>query len=225
MQSVTNTLILQYPTTVGITDDCALAYVIDLADLDPDPCPPIHLNGTVSELVNVFSLFGNDREVLFDGSSSSITITSGKQVASFALSNPKLIKEPYNAEPKRVLVYDKLPSCFDIPITKDDINKLKQAASVFTSATHILLSASEDKGIATLVDDNRYSRNKDYYMLNIEHAVTYKTAKVYVSCELFFALPLADYVFSTKVIESTGVFCLVASSKDIPSFKAVLTCE
>ena len=73
INGVTNSIILKYPQTVAVSESQDLLVLVDLSALDSDSFPEIGLKDSLSDFLNLFKLFPENREVQIEGNSINIT--------------------------------------------------------------------------------------------------------------------------------------------------------
>ena len=56
---ITNSIVLQYPVTYGVSEDHAISFKINVSEIDNDDFNDINLNDSLKDFISLFSLFND----------------------------------------------------------------------------------------------------------------------------------------------------------------------
>ena len=56
---ITNSIVLQYPVTYGVSEDHAISFKINVSEIDSDDFNDINLNDSLKDFISLFSLFND----------------------------------------------------------------------------------------------------------------------------------------------------------------------
>lgn len=80
VNAVTNSVILKYPQTVAVSESQDMMLLVDISALDGDSFPEIGLKDSLSDFLNLFKLFPEDRTVSVEGNT--IDVSAGTMTSS-----------------------------------------------------------------------------------------------------------------------------------------------
>lgn len=210
LSGISNTCILRYPTTI-INDECkSIIARIDLSSLE-DPFEPIGLNGKVSNLTSIISMFV-EPEITRVDNILCIRDSNNKIDTQFVTDSVDLLT---NTEFKSE-VFDRIISSMSVAtftLGKDDINRLKKAHSVYSDLSDVIISSDDGikLSLGALAKFNR-SENKFSITKDVEPNKKFECA---ISFEVLQRIPMVDYEVQVKFSERTNSYALVLSNDSL----------
>ena len=220
INKITNSVILNYPITTGKTESADIAYMFDLSKFDTDGFDnPIGFYN-LSNFLNVFNLFENDREVSIDGNVVSVkddnTSINYLTTATDVLSQFEFKKEQFDKN-------DMFPTVLEMELTSGDIAKLKNAHSVFSELDTALITANEEV-VLSLTQIGNFKMSSNSFKFVKDEAKSEKNFSIGITMDILSKIPQINYNLKVKyneqrnayrIVLSTDTFSLVFSGKNV----------
>lgn len=211
LSGISDTCVLRYPTTI-INDDCkSIIARLDLSEIESE-FEPIGLNGKISNLTSIISMF-SDPEISRTDNILSIRDAEKKIETQFVTDAVSLLA---NTEFKPE-VFDRIVNSLTVAeftLGKDDLARLKKAHGVYSDLDDVILESTEDGVKLSLGALAKYSRSENKFSLT-KAAECQKEFNCAVSFDLLQRIPQADYEVQVKFSERTNTYALVLTNADL----------
>lgn len=219
INGITNSIILKYPLTVGLSESQDMLFLIDISELDSDEFSEIPLKNSLNELLSLFKLFPEDKCVKIEGSS--ICVESNSLSSSFIMDNIALM-DAHNRDSKQFEVTEQVPSVASFELTADEIKSLKSASGVFKDLSEIIFKSQDGEIKISLGATNKFNAKSNTFSLT-KTAVTSKEFEIKIPVENFKMLPLSEYTFDVKYNSAKDSYRLFLKNNSLKCFKLIMT--
>lgn len=219
INGITNSIILKYPLTVGLSESQDMLFLIDISELDSDEFSEIPLKDSLNELLSLFKLFPEDKSVKIEGSS--ICVESNSLSSSFIMDNIALM-DAHNRDSKQFEVTEQVPSVASFELTADEIKSLKSASGVFKDLSEIIFKSQDGEIKISLGATNKFNAKSNTFSLT-KTAVTSKEFEIKIPVENFKMLPLSEYTFDVKYNSAKDSYRLFLKNNSLKCFKLIMT--
>lgn len=219
INGITNSIILKYPLTVGLSESQDMLFLIDISELDSDEFSEIPLKDSLNELLSLFKLFPEDKSVKIEGSS--ICVESNSLSSSFIMDNIALM-DAHNRDSKQFEVTEQVPSVASFELTADEIKSLKSASGVFKDLSEIIFKSQDGEIKISLGATNKFNAKSNTFSLT-KTGVTSKEFEIKIPVENFKMLPLSEYTFDVKYNSAKDSYRLFLKNNSLKCFKLIMT--
>lgn len=218
INGVTNSIILKYPQTVAVSESQDLLVLVDLSALDSDSFPEIGLKDSLSDFLNLFKLFPENREVQIEGNS--INITSGTLSSSYIMDNVALM-DAYNKTPEQFEKTEAVPSVATFDLGVEDIKNIKSATGVFKDLSEVLFTSQDGDMKVSLGATNKFNAKSNTFSVT-KQASTSKEFEIKIPVENFKILPVSDYTVEVKYNSTRDSYRIMLLNKSLDGFKIIM---
>lgn len=223
INKMSNTVILRYPQTVGISEQKDLVYSFNLDNIDQDGFDKELGIFNLSSFLNMFNLFGPDREITLNDKY--IEVKDKNTSIKYILQNINVISQ-YDAKPEQFNITESFPSVLEFELTQDMIKKIKTASSCFNELDTVLINGSDESYISLVTNDSRLSNStSNTVKFNLNKSAE-KNFEVAINVQTLSKLPTTDYCvkIKTKFNEKTQKhqYRILLESKTLKNFKIIL---
>lgn len=210
INTISNSIVLSYPITVGRTESADVAYMFDLSKLDTDGFDSELGIYNLSSFLNVFSLFNESRDVRIEDSV--ISVSDDRSSARYLISNPIILSQfSWNKDQ-----FDKMEACpivLDVDFGIDDIKRLKNAHSVFSELDMLEVECNENtKFSLTSSGEFKQSSNAFNFTKNTKSTKNFKGS---ISLETLFKIPVMNYRFVVRYNEPKNTYRVTLISDNL----------
>ena len=219
INGVTNSIILKYPQTVAVSESQDMMLLVDISALDDTPFPEIGLKDSLSDLLNLFKLFPENREVVIDGNT--IDITSGTIASSYIMDNIALM-DAYNKDPEQFTKTEAVPSVATFDLGTEDIKNLKSATGVFKDLSEVLFTSQDGDMKVSLGATNKFNAKSNTFSV-VKTANTSKEFEIKIPVDNFKMLPVSDYTVDVKYNSAKDSYRILMTSKSLDGFKVLMS--
>jgi hypothetical protein len=219
INGVTNSIILKYPQTVAVSETQDMMILLDLSSLDSDEFPDIGLKDSLGEFLNLFKLFGDDREVQIQGST--IDVTSGDISSSYIVDNIALM-DAYNKPPEQFAKTEEVPNVASFDLTVSDIKNLKSATGVFKELSEVIFKSQDGDMILSLGATNKFNAKSNTFSVS-KTAQTSKEFEIKIPVENFKMLPISDYLVEVKYNSQRDSYRLLLTNQSLEGCKILMS--
>lgn len=219
INGVTNSIILKYPQTVAVSESQDLLVLVDLSALDSDSFPEIGLKDSLSDFLNLFKLFPENREVQIEGNS--INITSGTLSSSYIMDNVALM-DAYNKTPEQFEKTEAVPSVATFDLGVEDIKNIKSATGVFKDLSEVLFKSQDGDIKVSLGATNKFNAKSNTFSVT-KSASTSKEFEIKIPVENFKMLPVSDYTVEVKYNSARDSYRILMKNKSLDGFKIIMS--
>ncbi len=210
MNSITNSVILKYPTTILNNSAGDVVVKLNLETLDSDPIPEIGIYN-LSEFISTFKLFPEYECSITDNI---ITISNENSSLQYLTTNTNVL-ENFNKKEDLFTNTEKVATVSEFTLTNDDVKTIKQAAGVFKDLTDIIVEAKDGDVIVKLGSANNFNAKSNSFSIKKVGINSAKEFTIKIPAENFNALPASDYVFEVKYNEAKDAYRLLLTSTEI----------
>lgn len=218
VNGITNSIILKYPHTVGLSESQDMLFMVDVSELDTDEFTDIPLKNSLNELLSLFKLFPETKSVQIEGNS--ICINSGSLSSSFIMDNIALM-DAHNRDSAQFEATEKVPSVATFDLTVDDIKNLKSASGVFKDLSEIIFKSQDGDMLISLGATNKFNAKSNTFSLT-KQCMTTKEFEIKIPVENFKMLPMSDYTFDVKFNSAKNSYRLFLTNKSLKCFKLIM---
>ena len=219
VNGITNSIILKYPETVGISEGKDVMVLINMEDLDSDKFDDMGLIN-LSDFLNNFKLFPEDREISFKDSV--MNIKSGKMNSTFITDNLVLMNS-YDKDPSQFTKTEEVPSVATFELTAEDIKSFKSATSVFKTLGEVIINSQDSDITLSLGNTNKFNQNSNRFNVTKSDVVTSKEFEIKIPVENFKMIPGSDYTVDVKYNEARDNYRIIMCNKVLKGFKIILS--
>src|SRR5574344_1059354 len=215
---ITNSIVLQYPITYGVSEDHAISFKINVSEIDNDDFNDINLNDSLKDFISLFSLFDDFKCKENNGI---FTITGEKNKADFILSDPVLMgtfKVPNGFFDK----IDTAPTVANFDLDAETLRTLRASFGVFRDSDCVSFN-SLDNSVSLKVETNsRFAATQsNSYSLSVDSKPS-KEFKIKISNSNISLLTLCNYKVKNKVLSKNDLYIGPVKTDDIPGFELAL---
>jgi hypothetical protein len=219
VNSITNSIILRYPTTVAVSESQDVMVSIDVSVLDGDQFPEIGLKDSLSDFLSLFKLFGEDREVSVENNT--VSVSSGNNSSCYITDNIALM-DAYDKDPEQFVKTEQAPSVASFDLAVDDIKNIKSATGVFKDLTEVLFTSIDGDMKVSLGATNKFNAKSNTYSVT-KGAQTSKEFEIKIPVENFKMLPVSDYTVDVKYNSARDSYRVMLSSNSLDGFKIIMS--
>ena len=219
INTITNSVILKYPTTVAVSESQDVMVSIDLSELDKSEFPNLGLKDSLSDFLSLFKLFPNDRRVEIDGSN--VNVSSGSNTSCYITDNIALM-DAYDKDPAQFEKTEMAPSVATFDLTDEDIKNIKSASSVFKDLSEVIFKSQDGDMRISLGATNKFNAKSNTYSI-LKSANTSKEFEVKIPVENFKSLPVSNYTMDVKYNSSRDSYRILMTNKSLDGFKIIMS--
>lgn len=219
VNAITNSILLTYPQTVAVSEAGDMQVLVDISKLDTDEFSEIGLRDSLSDLLSLFKLFGDERTV--EISNNTINVNDGDTSSSYITDNIVLM-DAYRKNPEQFDKTEAAPSVAEFTLTSDDIKKIKQASSVFKDLSDVVITSKDGDINIALGATNKFNA-KDHTYSVTKTANTTKEFKITIPVDNFKSIPGSNYDIQIKYNESRNSYRILMLNKSFEGFKVLLS--
>lgn len=210
INSITNSIALQYPITVGRTESADIAYMFDLSKLDTDGFDDSLGIYNLSSFLNVFSLFNDSREITL--TDNIISVSDENTTANYLLSDLDILS-PFAFKKEQFIKNDEFPTVLELKLTSNDLKKIKNASSVFDDLDTVMISCDENTTFSlTKVGEFKLSTNS-FRFTKPEKST--KNFKISLSLNTISKIPVVDYTLVVKYNAERNSYRVILNSENL----------
>lgn len=219
VNGVTNSVILKYPKTVAVSESQDMMLLVDISALDDTPFPEIGLKDSLSDFLNLFKLFPEDRTVEVDNNT--IDVSAGGMSSSYIMDNIALM-DAYNKSPEQFDKTEQVPSVATFDLTVDDIKNLKSATGVFKDLSEVIFVSQDGDMKVSLGATNKFNAKSNTFSVN-KTANTSKEFEIKIPVDNFKMLPVSDYTVEVKYNSQRDSYRIMMVNKSLEGFKVLMS--
>ena len=215
---ITNSIVLQYPVTYGVSEDHAISFKINVSEIDNDDFNDINLNDSLKDFISLFSLFNDFKCKEENGI---FTITGEKNKADFILSDPVLMgafKVPDGFFSK----LDNAPTVANFDLDAETLRTLRPSFGVFRDSDCVSFNSLDNSVFLKVETNSRFAATQsNSYSLTVDSNPS-KEFKIKISNSNISLLPLCDYKVEIKYSSKNDYYVVLLKTDDIPGFEVAL---
>lgn len=210
MNSITNSVILNYPTTILNNSAGDVVVRLNMESLDSDPIPEIGIYN-LSEFISTFKLF---TEYECGITENVINISNGDSALQYLTTNTSVL-ENFNKKEDLFTKTESVATVSEFTLTNDDVKTIKQAAGVFKDLSDIIIESKDGDIVVKLGSTNNFNAKSNSFSIKKVGVNSAKEFIVKIPAENFNSLPASDYTFEIKYNEAKDAYRLLLTSTEI----------
>lgn len=219
VNAITNSVILKYPKTVALSEAQDVMVLFDVSQMDSDEFSPIPLKDSLSDVLNLFKLFPEERSVeIVDNA---IHVNAGDVGSSFIMDNIALM-DAYDKDPVQFDKTEAAPSVATFDLGVDDIKQLKSATGVFKDLSEVLFVSQDGDVRVSLGATNKFNAKSNTFSV-LKSAETSKEFTIKIPVENFKMIPSSDYTIDVKYNSQRDSYRILLTNKTIDGFKILMS--
>ncbi len=219
INAITNSVILKYPKTVTASEAQDMLVLLDISALDEDEFSDIGIMDNLSDMLGLFKLFPDDRDVSIDANT--ISVSSGNTNSTYITDNIALM-DVYNKDPSQFSRTEAVPSVGTFDLTVDDIKKIKSACSVFKDLSEIIYTSQDNDMNISLGATNKFNAKSNTFTIN-KPGVFSKEFEIKIPVENFKMLPISDYEVQIKYNSDKDSYRILMKNKSLEALQILMS--
>jgi len=219
INGITDSVILKYPVTVAVSESQDMMVYADISKLDSDPFGDIGLMNSLSDFLNLFKLFPEDRNIEIDGNT--INVSSGSTSSSYIVDNVALM-DAYDKSPEQFDKTEAVPSVASFSISVEDIKNIKSATGVFKDLSEVLITSQDGDIKVSLGATNKFNAKSNTYSVT-KSATTSKEFEIKIPVDNFKMLPVSDYTVEVKYNSARDSYRILLINDSLEGFKVLMS--
>ena len=219
INQITNSVILEYPVTVAVAETGDIQIYFDISKVDSEEFPSLGLMDSLSEFLQLFKLFPEDRSVSIQDNV--LSVKSGRQASTFISSNLVLM-DAYKKDATQFERTEAAPSAAVFELAVDDMRQIKSASGVFRDLTEVIITSKDGEIDISLGATNRFGARSNTYSVT-KDAQADKEFEIKIPVENFKVLPNSDYEVQVKYNSKRNSYRILMINKSLDGFKIMLS--
>ena len=222
LSTITKTIVINYPLTVGKSEDASICFLIDLSEFDKDQFnQKLYFYNNFDKFLSIFKLF-DEYTVSLNNDTLSI-ISADKKIKSDFILSDKALMAKYDIDPNLFTKINTVPEIGSFELTKQHIKNIRNACGIFTDLIEIIFTASTNENNVSVSLGNYSSFNKrsNSYDLNIDAKIA-KEFCVRIPVESIKCIPICDYSVSIKYSAAKNTYRILLKAKDFSNLQIIL---
>lgn len=220
VNNVTNSIILRYPETIAVSEDQGMLVRFNVSELDSDEFPEIPLNDSLSDFLRIFKLFGDERNITFNGNV--VNIADTEHSVKYITYDKELLT-PFDKDGKQFEVTKNVPTVAEFTLTVDDIKALKDASSIFKNLESVIIESKDGKLTLSLGNTSSFNAQSNEYAITKECTELTKDFKVSISMEKFSRIPVSSYTIQVKYNSDRDKYRLYAVNNNLSDIELIMS--
>lgn len=219
VNGITNSIILKFPVTVAVSESQDMMVLMNIENLDSEAFEPVPLKDSLSDFLNLFRLFPDERSVqIIDNT---INISNASTSSSFIMDNIVLM-DAYDKNPEQFTKTEEVPSVSTFDISVEDIKNLKSATGVFKDLSEIIFTSQDGDMKISLGATNKFNAKSNTFSVT-KSANTSKEFEVKIPVDNFKMLPVSDYTVDVKYNSARDSYRILMTNKTLEGFKVLMS--
>lgn len=217
LNPITNTIILNYPITAGISEDHSICFKFSVEKIDNSEFNEINLNDSLKDFINLFSLFDD-----FECSENAgiFTVKDSRNKADFILSDPDLMRN-FKVPSDFFTKVNSAPVVAEFDLDTNTLKKIRTSLGVFKTANCISFNSEDNELFVKVETYTRFDANSNTFSVKFDGNPE-KEFKIKLSTANFSLLPICNYKVKVIYSSNNDTYTIHMSSSDIPDFEIVL---
>jgi len=221
INGVTNSIVLKYPETVAISESQDMMLLLNISSLDSDEFTPIGLKDSLSDFLNLFKLFPEDRSVQIDGNTVNVSSSTLNTTSTYIMDNIALM-DAYDKNPEQFTKTEQVPSVATFDLVSNDIKNMKSASGVFKDLSEIIFNSKDGNIKISLGATNKFNAKSNTYSVS-KSASTSKEFEIKIPVENFKMIPVSDYIVEVKYNSARDSYRILMKNKSLVGFKIIMS--
>lgn len=219
INQITNSVILEYPVSVFVAETGDIQVYWDISKVDPEEFPNIGLMDSLSDFLQLFKLFPEDRTVNIEDNV--ISVKSGRSASTLITSNLVLM-DVFKRDATQFERTEEVPSVAVFDIEVEDMKQIKSASGVFRDLTEVIITSKDGDVEVSLGATNRFGARSNTYSV-VKDAETTKEFEIKIPVENFKVLPNSNYEVQIKYNEKRDSYRILMINKSLDGLKLMLS--
>lgn len=209
VNKMTDSIVLEYPITVGKTESSNIAYMFDLSKFDTDGFDQKIGLYELSNFLNVFNLF-SDYDVNI---SNNIVSISDKTTNVKYLTSSIDIMNHFEFKKEQFDKCSAFPLVLEMKLTSLDLKKIKDASTIFKDLDTCFINCDEQTSISLGVFGS-FNNSSNTFEIKKEE-VSEKNFKIGISLEVINRIPNVEYDVKILYNEERNAYRIIFESEYI----------
>jgi len=219
INGITNSVILQYPQTIALSESMDMMALVDFSSLDSDEFPDLGMKDSLGEFLSLIKLFPKDRDISIDNNV--ISVAHGRNSSSFITDNIVLM-DAYKKDPAQFTRTEQAPSVASFEINVEDIKNIKSASGVFKYLTEVIFESKDGEMNISLGATNKFNAKTNTYSV-IKEADTNKEFNITIPVNNFKMLPVSNYQVDVKYNSDKDDYRILLTNSSLEGFKILMS--
>lgn len=219
LNKITDSVILKYPITTAISEAADIRVILDVSKIEDKPFPEIGLSKNLSNYLSLYKLFGEDREVTYEGDV--IKISSGDITSSY-ITDSTVLMDSYNIDIDQFSKTEAVPSVVEFDLLVEDIKKINSASSVFKDLNEVIIASIDGDVSVYLGATGKFNARNNNFKIN-KRVKSTKDFEVKIPVENFKRIPESEFKVSLKYNSAKDSYRVLLSSNTLEGFKIILS--
>jgi len=219
VNGITNSAIINYPITVAVSETQDIQMLVDFSELDDEPFPEIGLKDCLSDFLNLFKLFPDDKTVNIEGNT--VNVQSGDTSSTFIMSNTVLM-DAYKKDAVGFERTEQVPSVAEFTLSVDDIKQIKASTGIFKDLSEVIFESKDGKLTVSLGATNRFNAKSNTFSISKTVSCS-KEFEVKIPVENFKMIPLTEYTAHIKYNSNKDAYRILMNSTALAGTKIMLS--
>lgn len=219
INQITNSAILEFPVSVFVAETGDIQAYWDISKVDPDEFPSIGLMDSLSDFLQLFKLFPEDRSVSIEDNV--ISVKSGRSASTLITSNLVLM-DAFKRDATQFERTEEVPSVAVFDLEVEDMKQIKSASSVFRDLTEVIITSQDGEIEVSLGATNRFGARSNTYSV-VKDAETTKEFEIKIPVENFKVLPNSEYEVQIKYNSKRDSYRILMINKTLDGLKLMLS--
>lgn len=219
INQITNSAILEYPVSVFVAETGDIQVYWDVSKVDPEEFPSIGLMDSLSDFLQLFKLFPEDRSVSIEDNV--ISVKSGRSASTLITSNLVLM-DAFKRDATQFERTEEAPSIAVFDLEVEDMKQIKSASSVFRDLTEVIITSKDGDIEVSLGATNRFGARSNTYSV-VKDAETTKEFEIKLPVENFKVLPNSNYEVQVKYNAKRDSYRILMINKSLDGLKLMLS--
>lgn len=223
LSSMTNTVVIKYPTTVGKSEDGSMCFLIDLSEFDSEKFDQkLYFNNNFDKFLSIFTLF-NDYKVSLNNDVLTVNSSDSKIKSDFILSDGTLMSD-YDIDSNLFNRIESVPDVCIFELTSNNIKNIRSACNIFTDLSEIIITTNTDENRISVSLGNYSSFNKrsNTYDLNLNGEIS-KQFCIRMPIKSIKSIPMCNYDVKIKYSSNKNTYRILLKAKEFKNLQIILS--
>lgn len=211
---ISNSIVLTYPVTTGRSEGSDIAYKFDLSKFDNDEFPEIGIYD-LAGFLGIFSMFEPDRKVQIVDNV--VTVSDSTTSVNYLTTAPSVLTQ-FTYGIQQFEKTNTFPTVLEMPLTVEDIRKLKIASSNLKELDTAVIRSLDDEVTLELSVLEKFKKSSNSFKIRKPVSGT-KNFSIGVSLETISKIPQVDYTLIIKYNETRDAYRIILKTDAIVGFE------
>ena len=220
LSSMTNTIVINYPLTIGKSEDNSMCFLIDLSDFDKDEFKEkLYFNNNFDKFLSIFTLF-NDYKVTLNNDVLTVTSSDNKIKSDFILSEPSLMTS-YDISPDLFNRIKSIPDVCNFELSSDNIKNIRSACGVFSDLEDIIYNTKDNINIS-LGNYSKFNTRSNCYVTTLNGEIK-KEFCIRMPVNSIKSIPVCSYDVNIKYSSNKDTYRILLKAKEFKNLQIILS--